>query len=1040
MPKFTKEQDQAAEDSGTNIIVSAGAGSGKTTVLKERVLRKLKKGVKVNQLIILTFTKNAASEMKERIRKVIRENDDVKDQSELIDSAYITTFDSYANSLVKKYNYLLNIDKNFKIVDSAIIKIELKHILDDILEEYYASDNEVFKEMIKNYTIKNDNQIRKSILNIYSELTKLLDRTSFLDSYIDNFYSDDKIDKHLDEYEELVFKYHADVCDLLEKIDDLTDDNDTLEKNHEGTEAFRNASSLDDLLDIKIKLAPYSDKKYSDPKSSDIKNIITKKLKVINELVFEDRKMLKTHYLSTKKYVSILIDIIKELDKRILEYKRYHNVYEFNDIAALAIRLVCDFKEVRDEIKYSTHEIMIDEYQDTSDIQETFISYIANNNVYMVGDIKQSIYRFRNANPYIFKNKYDKYRDNDGGEKIDLKENFRSREEVVNNINLIFDSIMHDRVGGAKYKDEHQMVYGNKGYDKAKSNQNYDMEILSYKNEDNNYANKEVEAFIIADDILKRINDKEQVVYIDNGGMKLRDITFDDFAILVNKSTNFELLKKVLESKNIHCVIDKDIDIKEDDEIYILNNIVKLIICIHNNDLKDVFKHAYLSVGRSYVCNMSDDELFTIVNDYTYKDTKLYNRCKNIADDIEGLSNKDILTRIIKDFEMIDKLYTVGDVQNRIAKLENFLNDSISLNDLGMDIYDLNDYFTTLMNDDESIKMPSNANAVNTVKIMTIHNSKGLEYSYVYLPYLDTDFHKNANKDLFSFSSKYGFIVPFFDNGKGSTFIKQLNKNYNKVEEISERIRLFYVALTRAKEKVIMINQFNNNIESTRIDDNGKELESISSYRDILSLIKNDLIPYIKEVDLKSLDINDDYDKIRTYNYESFIDDTNDIIEVNEIAIDNHQQEDKHFSKSLTGIIDEELHEKLDFGTYMHYIFEVYDFKKDNIDELDPTDEEVMHLKSFLKHPEFSDIKNARIYKELEIKYEDEGNTYHGFIDLLLEYSDHFDIIDYKLSNIDSEEYKVQLNGYKRYIETRYNKKTNIYLYSIMQDILKKLD
>lgn len=1040
MSKLTEEQELAATKEGCNIIVSAGAGSGKTTVLKERVLRKLKKGVKVNNLIILTFTKNAASEMKERIRKVIKDNADVKSQSELIDSAYITTFDSYANSLVKKYNYLLNIDKSFKIVDSSIINIELRRILDAILEKYYASDNSIFKKMIKNFSVKNDTLIRKSILNIYNELTKLLDRKTFLDTYIDVYFSDKVIDNFIDEYENLIFNIRDEIVNLLDEINDLTIDQETLEKNNIATAHFRNAISLDNLIDIKFSLVPYSDKKYNDDSVKNIKKEISDKIKLINKLAYEDKMMLKSHYLSTKDDVKILIDIISELDKRIMEFKNQHNVYEFNDIASLAIKLVKEHKEVRDEIKYSTAEIMIDEYQDTSDIQETFISYIENNNVYMVGDIKQSIYRFRNANPYIFKNKYDKYRENKGGFKIDLNKNFRSREEVIKNINLIFNSIMYDDIGGAAYKQEHQMVYGNTKYDSVKSNQSYDMEILSYKNEDTSYKDDVIEAFIIADDIIKRIEAKEQVVYFDDEGMKTRNIGFDDFVILVNKSNNFELLKKVLESKNIHCVIDKDTDIKEDDEVYILNNIVKLIICIHDKDFKDVFKHAFLSVARSYVCHMSDNELFNIVNENTYKDTELYNMCLNIANDIDALSNKDILTSIINDFKIIDKLYTVGDVQNRIAKLENFLNDSSSLNELGMDIYDLNDYFTTIMNEDENIKMPSNANVNNTVKIMTIHNSKGLEYSYVYLPYLSSSFQGNASKDIMSFSNKYGFIIPFYDNGIGSTFIKQINNQYNKIEEISERIRLFYVALTRAKEKVIMITNFNDKIEPVQSLSNSKKLENISSYKDLLSLIKIDLNPYIKEIDLEQIEINDEYDMIKTYNYNKFIPRCKDTIDITELQLDNAIMEDKHFSKNLSSIIDEELKEKLDFGTYMHYVFEVYDFKSNNISDLDLTVDEKDHLEAFLKHSEFNNIKDANIYKEFEIKYDDEGITYRGFIDLLIEYPDHFDIIDYKLSNIDSDEYINQLNGYKKYIENRFNKKTNIYLYSIIKDILKKLD
>ena len=479
------------------------------------------------------------------------------------------------------------------------------------------------------------------------------------------------------------------------------------------------------------------------------------------------------------------------------------------------------------------------------------------------------------------------------------------------------------------------------------------------------------------------------------------------------------------------------IDIKEEDEIYILSNIIKLLITIHDHDLSDTFKHAFVSIARSYLINMSDAEIFKIVTNKTYKDTELYQRCEKIALGIDGLTNKEIILRIINEFNIIERLHQVGDVEERIAKLESFWNDAISLNDFGMNIYDMNDYFNTIMTDDENFKMPNNANVDNAVKIMTIHNSKGLEYNYVYLPYLDSNFQKSANNDIIKFSNKYGIITPFYDHGKGSTFVKELNNQYQRVEEISERIRLFYVALTRAKEKIIMITEFKDKNNSRVSED---ELKRVSSYQDILSLMKKEISPYVKEIDLNKIDINNEYNIVKSYNYDDYIPQNNDPITLKQIDITNTLVEDKHFSKALNSIIDEDLRNKLDFGTYMHYVFEVYDFKNDNQDELDLNDEERLHLNNFLKHQELSHIKEANIYKEFEIRYEDNNDIYHGFIDLLIEYEDHFDIIDYKLQNIDSDEYVNQLNGYKKYIENKYHKKTNIYLYSINQDILKKLD
>ena len=159
MPSWTKEQNDAIYKSGTNIIVSAGAGSGKTAVLSERVLEKLKSGIHINELLILTFTKAAAAEMKERIRKKIKKNEELKDELNLIDSSYITTFDSFAMSIVKKYHYLLNVSKNISIIESSVIEIKKKEILDLIFDNYYKNKDDDFVTLINTFCIKDDSSI-----------------------------------------------------------------------------------------------------------------------------------------------------------------------------------------------------------------------------------------------------------------------------------------------------------------------------------------------------------------------------------------------------------------------------------------------------------------------------------------------------------------------------------------------------------------------------------------------------------------------------------------------------------------------------------------------------------------------------------------------------------------------------------------------------------------------------------------------------------------------------------------------------------------
>ena len=182
---WTPEQLQAINEEGKNIIVSAGAGSGKTAVLSERVIRKLKT-VDINRLLILTFTKEAANEMKERIRKKIKKNPDLKRQLDIIDSAYITTFDSYSLSLVKKYYYLLNISPNVGIIDSSIINIKKEEYIDEIFENYYEEKNPLFEKLIKDFCIKDDKEIKNYVIELNNKLDLKLNKEEYIDNYIEN--------------------------------------------------------------------------------------------------------------------------------------------------------------------------------------------------------------------------------------------------------------------------------------------------------------------------------------------------------------------------------------------------------------------------------------------------------------------------------------------------------------------------------------------------------------------------------------------------------------------------------------------------------------------------------------------------------------------------------------------------------------------------------------------------------------------------------------------------------------------------------------
>ena len=203
MPSWTSEQLQAINEEGKNIIVSAGAGSGKTAVLSERVIRKLN-NTDINKLLILTFTKEAANEMKERIRKKIKKNKELKKQLDIIDSAYITTFDSYSLSLVKKYYYLLNISPNISIIDASIINIKKEEYIEEIFDRLYEEKNNKFEKLIKDFCTKDDKEIKNYIIDLNNKLDLKLNKEEYINNYIKDYFKEETINNNIEKYINLI--------------------------------------------------------------------------------------------------------------------------------------------------------------------------------------------------------------------------------------------------------------------------------------------------------------------------------------------------------------------------------------------------------------------------------------------------------------------------------------------------------------------------------------------------------------------------------------------------------------------------------------------------------------------------------------------------------------------------------------------------------------------------------------------------------------------------------------------------------------------
>lgn len=1033
---WTDEQWNAIYDKGHNIIVSAGAGSGKTAVLSERVIENLKSGMSIKEVLLLTFTKAASLEMKTRIRNKIKKNPSLSKELSLIDEAYITTFDSFALSIVKKYHYILNISPNVSIIDGSLIRIKKKEILTNIFDKYYENRNEKFLKLISDFCIKDDKEIFESILSIYSKIDLKYNKNEYLDNYINEYFNIDRINNDIKDYEKLLMSKFEELDYLIEDMSYYID-SDYITNLRLSVSNLMHSKTYDEIvsnLSVEIPRLP----KGSTDEVKEKKELINDVIKNIKSLcTYKNREEIMSSILSTKDYKEVIIDILKDFDEYAMAYKYENDIYEFTDIANLAIKLVKENVSVKEELKSSFKEIMIDEYQDTNDLQEILINMISNNNVYMVGDIKQSIYRFRNANPDIFKEKYNKYSNHKGGEKIDLNKNFRSREEVLNNINLLFNKVMDESIGGADYIKSHQMIFGNKSYiNKGKTLQNYDFELYSYMyDKKSEYSKEEIEAFIIAKDILSKVKGNYQI--FDKDTSVLRNAEYSDFVILMDRTTNFDLYKKIFLYLGIPLELYKDETMNEDTDIIVLNNLIKFTIKLDTGVYDKELEYLFTSVMRSFLCESPDDEIFDTIKNKTILTSPLANKVRKIK--LNNKSSYEIINDLINEFDFYNKLITIGNESASSVKLNSILSNAKTTSSIAYDINSFSEYLDNVIKEKIDIKYTIHSGVSNSVKIMTIHKSKGLEFPICYFSGLYKPFNISDIKEKFTYSNKYGIITPYFDEGVAETIYKHLLKNDYLKEEISEKIRLFYVALTRAKEKMILVMPYEEIV-------NGKESDLVSNvvrskYKSLLDIVSSTLVSltkYVTVIDYNKSGITKDYSLLIKKDFKSGIEKSTEVLNVNEILVENETLIDKHYSKENNKLITSDVKKNMKFGKYVHEVLEYFDLKKKDYSYI--KDEFIKNkIISFSNLPIFDNVNEANIFHEYEFIYTLNNTKYHGVIDLMLEYPSHIDIIDYKLSDVTDINYISQLNGYKEYISSITKKPVNVYLYSIINEKISSL-
>lgn len=1056
--KWTNEQLSAITEGGNNIIVSAGAGSGKTAVLTERILEKLKQGISLDSLIVLTFTNAAAFEMKERVRnKLCKEiengNTNLSEQLDLLDSANICTFDSFSLSLVKKYHYLLGLEKNVNICDTVVLITKKKQILNEVFQDFFEKEDASFLNMIDTFSIKDDQKMQNVVYKMAEGLNAFYDKETYIDTYLDVYYDVDKIKRDINVYTSYIEKEIETVLGCLERIEcKITDEKlrEWYEKVASIIEPLRNQSEYDHIvkyLPTSIPSFP-SSKKIDEDEKKEVKEeyeSLKKSFNIIKQYcTYASLEDIIREIMKTKPTVSAILSLVKEYEKRVLAFKKMYNVFEFSDIGRFGIQLLQQHPEIRDYYKRNIHEIMVDEYQDTNDIGDYFISLLANQNVYMVGDVKQSIYGFRNANPSIFMEKYESYKDGKQGIKIDLMKNFRSRKEVLDSINFIFERIMDLSIGGASYKDGHEMIFGNQAYEKeGKNKEDHFIEVLDYPYEKGEYRKEEVEAFLIAHDIQKKI--KEGYTVLDKETGCLRPASYQDFTILMDRKTDFDLYKKIFTYLEIPLYIHKEESFLESDEMYVIQNILKILLCIKEKNFYDsTFAHSFLSVARSFIFSYSDDDIFTIFlkakeeNESIYSIWKqsetfasMYEKVDLVYHKMPLLSLQELLEEIYITFDFYNKIIEIGEVELLSSKLHYLLDVSASLEMLEYTLEDFIDYFDLALKHQLDITFKMEGKSEEAVSMMTIHKSKGLEFPVCYYSGLYKAFSKEDFKDRFLFNHVYGIVTPVFEEGLKDTIYKTLVKEAYYKKDVAEKIRLLYVALTRAKEKMILVSHLN---DAKITDEEGLVSDDIRlkyrSFYDMFASIKSTLMPYIKTISLDSLSLSHAYEYGSMQTLKMDIPTIKSNICPIEIEFVKETQTKKSFSV-VPGFLTEVEQKNIEIGKEIHAYLEKMDFHNRNAfyDTYHISDFYIDKIEGLFEIECMKNIENSIFYKEYEFI---DGENNHGIIDLLIERENGYVIIDYKLKEIHKESYYSQVRGYMEYIKKITKKSVEGYLYSLL--------
>ena len=892
--KFTPSQQDAIDVKGGSVIVSAAAGSGKTRVLVQRVIKMLtdkNDPVLADRLLIVTFTNAAADEMRKRIMSAIEEI--IKEQPEnmflrrqqiLLSNADICTIHSFCSRILRENFFMLDINQDFRIAQDTELAVMKYRIMSDMIEEKYKENTKGFYLLSAMFSgAKSDRKLEQTLLEIYSKSNSHADVNKWLDDSVKLYnpntdLEDSKFADIAYDILESSIKYFE---IMLESADTVISQNDKAfctgsetcgEKKYDYLSGFvaklSRLAKERDWNKISEHITSFESKKYISPRSKknpvssyDIQTVKISFSNIDNEI---KSKLLPIFGITKEIYksdteriypaVCCMCDIIKEFSERFFEKKKEKGILDFSDLEHLTYKLLKDeHSDKKSELAKIISErydaVMIDEFQDTNEIQDKIFRYVSRNekNMFVVGDVKQSIYRFREAMPEIFKEKRNRAvmynRENpEFPSCIILDKNFRSRENIINSVNYVFGTIMSEYVGEIEYNENEKLTTG-AVYPQSDFSETEIHVLDALSGDDDDRSEYEKEAFYIADMIKKMISDGVQIS--ENG--KMRNVRYGDFCILMRYlKGHSQEYTDIMNNAGVSAYVDQPYSLFE---CYEVNMILSFLKAVDNRSLdiallavmiSPVFGFtpddlAYLKINfkskhlysKIYMCSEIDD------NNEDRSESYLKNKCKNfikLMDKFRKLSVTSTISELAENFfeqtgyVSIINAMPNGDVRvKNIRKLMSFIRDyedgsKGSLSDFVRHISYLEESETDIsINDTEP---------ENVVKIMSIHRSKGLEFPICIMAGMNMSGNRippevYCHKEL-GFGMKMIEPETMF---KYNTLQRNIIKQSAEREELSEAMRILYVAMTRAKEKLIAVITVNSKQE----DGLSKKLNKIAA-------------------------------------------------------------------------------------------------------------------------------------------------------------------------------------------------------------------